>query len=488
MKQTAEEHGEDLASRVAAGRTRILEQLRLVIVGQDEVVDQVLIALFTGGHCLLTGVPGLAKTLLIKTLASILDLTLQAHPVHARPDAGRHHRHRDPRRGRRRARAALRARADLRADPARRRDQPHAAQDPGGAARGDAGVPRHRRRPHLRARTAVLRAGDPEPDRARGHLSAARGAARSLHVQRDDVVPLGGRRGARRHPDDRQRPPQARAGAERRRHPGFHGYVRQVVVAEEVARYAVRLVDASRPGRGPKLEFVEKYVKWGAGLRASQALILGGKARALIHGRHHVVGQGHPGAGGADPAPPRAFRTSTARPRASPPTASSSGCCRPCRRRPAGCRNAMAGPDPLSRPGGAGAARHARPQGQDDRRRRAERAAPQPVPRLQRRVRRVPAVHPRRRAEHHRLEGLRPLRSPLRQEVRGGHQPRLPPAARRERLDELRLGRGHQARVRLLPGGVAGLPDAPPARRRRPHRLRRPRSSTGCRRAPAPAI
>jgi MoxR-like ATPase len=65
--------------------------------------------------------------------------------------------------------------------------------------------------------------------------------------------------------------------------------VRQVVVADEVARYAVRLVDASRPGRGPKLEFVEKYVKWGAGLRASQALILGSKARALIHGRHHVA-------------------------------------------------------------------------------------------------------------------------------------------------------------------------------------------------------
>ncbi len=69
----------------------------------------------------------------------------------------------------------------------------------------------------------------------------------------------------------------------------YHGYVRQVVVAEDVARYAVRLVDATRPGRGPRLEFVEKYVKWGAGLRASQALILGGKARALIHGRHHVA-------------------------------------------------------------------------------------------------------------------------------------------------------------------------------------------------------
>src|SRR5437899_119147 len=62
------------AERVAEGRERILAELRKVIVGQDEVVEQVLIALFTGGHCLITGVPGLAKTLLIKTVADILDL------------------------------------------------------------------------------------------------------------------------------------------------------------------------------------------------------------------------------------------------------------------------------------------------------------------------------------------------------------------------------------------------------------------------------
>src|SRR6266852_4389416 len=62
------------AERVAEGREQILAELRKVIVGQDEVVEEVLIALFTGGHCLITGVPGLAKTLLIKTLADILDL------------------------------------------------------------------------------------------------------------------------------------------------------------------------------------------------------------------------------------------------------------------------------------------------------------------------------------------------------------------------------------------------------------------------------
>jgi len=64
--------------------------------------------------------------------------------------------------------------------------------------------------------------------------------------------------------------------------------VRQVIVAEDVARYAVRLVDASRPGRQSDHQFIREWVKWGAGLRASQALILAGKARALILGRYHV--------------------------------------------------------------------------------------------------------------------------------------------------------------------------------------------------------
>src|ERR1700738_4204208 len=65
------------AENVSEGRERILAELRKVIVGQDEILDQVLIALFTAGHCLITGVPGLAKTLLIKTLAAILDLAFK---------------------------------------------------------------------------------------------------------------------------------------------------------------------------------------------------------------------------------------------------------------------------------------------------------------------------------------------------------------------------------------------------------------------------
>src|SRR5260221_11869524 len=72
------------AEKVAAGRERILSELRKVVVGQDEAVEQVLIALFTGGHCLITGVPGLAKTLLIKTPAHILHRDFK--PIQFTPD------------------------------------------------------------------------------------------------------------------------------------------------------------------------------------------------------------------------------------------------------------------------------------------------------------------------------------------------------------------------------------------------------------------
>src|SRR5215469_13884456 len=67
----------DLQARVErfhAVRDRILEQVRKVIVGQDEVLDQILIALFVGGHCLITGLPGTAKTLTVRTIAQTLGL------------------------------------------------------------------------------------------------------------------------------------------------------------------------------------------------------------------------------------------------------------------------------------------------------------------------------------------------------------------------------------------------------------------------------
>ena len=69
----------------------------------------------------------------------------------------------------------------------------------------------------------------------------------------------------------------------------FHEMVRRVPIAEEVARYAVRLAEASRPGTEAAPDFVNQWVSWGAGLRAAQTLVLCSKARALLGGRSHAA-------------------------------------------------------------------------------------------------------------------------------------------------------------------------------------------------------
>ena len=76
------------AGHIRAAKTAI----GAVIFGQDEVIEQTLVTLLAGGHGLLIGVPGLAKTKLVETLGIVLGLDCEAHPVHARPDARRHHR------------------------------------------------------------------------------------------------------------------------------------------------------------------------------------------------------------------------------------------------------------------------------------------------------------------------------------------------------------------------------------------------------------
>ena len=69
----------------------------------------------------------------------------------------------------------------------------------------------------------------------------------------------------------------------------FHDVVRRVPIAEDIVRYAVRLAAASRPSQEGAPDYVKQWVSWGAGLRAAQFLVLGGKARALLAGRAHVT-------------------------------------------------------------------------------------------------------------------------------------------------------------------------------------------------------
>jgi MoxR-like ATPase len=145
---------------------------------------------------------------------------------------------------------------DLRQPAAGRRDQPRPAEDPVGAAGGDAGAKGDRGRRNAFAAGPVPGAGDPEPDRAGGHLSAALEAQLDRHpfVTREEVLAV-------------QR------------------LVRSLPVSDHVVNYAVDLSIATRPGRQDMHPATRDYIEWGAGPRASQCLVLGAKAVALLRGR-----------------------------------------------------------------------------------------------------------------------------------------------------------------------------------------------------------
>ncbi|PYR34575.1 MAG: AAA family ATPase [Acidobacteria bacterium] len=276
------------AEKVAEGRGRILAELRKVIVGQDEVVEQVLIALFTGGHCLITGVPGLAKTLLIKTLADILDLDFKR--IQFTPDlmpsdiTGTEIL--DEEQGTRRLRfvkGPIFAQIIL-ADEINR--TPPKTQAALLEAMQEYHVTAAGRTYPLERPFFVLATQNPIELEGTYPLPEAQLDRFMFNVvirylsEDDEVTVVTQTTGA-----DRETSARILNGADILQ---FQDLVRQVVIAEEIARYTVRLVSASRPGQEGTLDFIDKWVKWGAGLRGSQAIVRGAKARALMHGRYHV--------------------------------------------------------------------------------------------------------------------------------------------------------------------------------------------------------
>ena len=192
-----------LADRMNAGRQQIVTELKKIIVGQDEVIAQVLITLFVGGNSLIVGVPGLAKTLLIHTMARVLDLKFSR--IQFTPDlmpsdiTGTDLVQEDATTGRRQmvfAPGPIFANIVLadeinRTPPKTQSALLEAMQEHRVTVQG---------KTYQLAR-AVLRVRHAEPDRARGHVSAARSAARPLHVPHHHRAPAV-RRGARRRADD----------------------------------------------------------------------------------------------------------------------------------------------------------------------------------------------------------------------------------------------------------------------------------------------
>src|SRR5512145_2246421 len=258
---------EGLAEKVAGSRQKILSELRKVIVGQDDVVDEVLMSLFCGGHCLITGVPGLAKTLLVKTLSQILDLSFKR--IQFTPDlmpadiTGTEVLDEiDGHRELRFVHGPIFAQLIL-ADEINR--TPPKTQAALLEAMQEYHVTASGRTYPLEMPFFVLATQNPIELEGTYPLPEAQldrflfNIVMTYLAEDEEVRVVTQTTGVTTHV-----PEQVLGGRDILE---IQQLVRQVVVAEEIARYAVRLVDASRPGRQGGHAFVTDWVKWGAGLR-----------------------------------------------------------------------------------------------------------------------------------------------------------------------------------------------------------------------------
>jgi MoxR-like ATPase len=280
----------ELADRLHAASGRIRAELRKVIVGQDVVVEQALIALFAGGNCLLVGVPGLAKTLLISTMARALDLKFSR--IQFTPDlmpsdvTGTDVIQDDPATGQRRLAfmpGPVFANVLL-ADEVNR--TPPKTQSALLEAMQEKRVTVQGRTYELDPPFFVFATQNPIELEGTYPLPEAQLDRFMLEVlleyspEEDEVAIV--KATTALPPED------VEAVVTKQEILAFQRVVRRVPVADAVTRYAVALVRASRPGNPHAPEFVTQWLSYGASVRAAQALILGAKARALLQGRAHV--------------------------------------------------------------------------------------------------------------------------------------------------------------------------------------------------------
>ena len=279
-----------LADRLRDGRTAILGELRKLIVGQEGVIEQVLIALFAGGNCLIVGVPGLAKTMLVHTLAQVLDLKFSR--IQFTPDlmpsdiTGTDIIQEDADTGRRRLAFVPGPVFTniLLADEVNR--TPPKTQ----AALLEAMQERH---VTVQGRTYTLDApffvfATQNPIELEGTYPLPEAQLDRFMFQvivgylseEEELTVVQQTTAVQQHAFTR-----VMSAAEI---VAFQQLVRRVPVAPAVARYAVHLVRATRPDSPLAPQAVRDWVTYGASVRAAQYLVLGGKARALLHGRYHV--------------------------------------------------------------------------------------------------------------------------------------------------------------------------------------------------------
>ncbi|HND54836.1 MAG TPA: MoxR family ATPase [Pirellulaceae bacterium] len=275
--------------QIAGSRRRINAELSKSIVGQADVVEQLLISLFAGGHCLITGAPGLAKTLLVRSIAQVFHLRFQR--IQFTPDlmpaditgteileqTSEGHRRMQFVKGPIFGNVIL-ADEINRTPPKTQAALLEAMQEHQVTV---AGV-----RYPLEEPFFVLATQNPIEMEGTYPLPEAQLDRFMFNVlidylPEDDEVAVVTRTTSRRSAPIEP----LFTGEDVRR---FHDVVQRVPIAEDVVRYAVRLAAASRPGQASTPKFVNDWVSWGAGTRAAQYMVLGAKARALLDGRDHA--------------------------------------------------------------------------------------------------------------------------------------------------------------------------------------------------------
>lgn len=279
----------EMAEKLKDAHAAIRKELSKVIVGQKDVVEELLIAVMSGGHCLITGAPGLAKTLLVSTLAKVFHLSF--HRIQFTPDlmpsdiTGTEILE-DTDKGRELVfnKGPIFANMIL-ADEINR--TPPKTQAALLEAMQEKQVSVAGRTLALDAPFFVLATQNPIEMEGTYPLPEAQLDRFMFNIvidylDEDDEVAV-----VTRTTGKAGEPVEAMFDAEDLLK--CHEVVRRVPVAEDVVRYAVRLAAASRPGRDGALDFINEWVNWGAGTRAGQFLVLGGKTRALLDGRAHVT-------------------------------------------------------------------------------------------------------------------------------------------------------------------------------------------------------
>ena len=270
---------------------RITDELAKVIVGQKEVIEQLLVALFARGHCLLVGVPGLAKTLMIRTVAD--SLSLRFNRIQFTPDlmpsdiTGTEVIQEDKSTGTREFRflpGPIFANIVL-ADEINR--TPPKTQAALLEAMQEHQVTVGGRKHRLDEPFFVLATQNPIEQEGTYPLPEAQLDRFMFHVRvdypnEDEELEI-----IRRTTTDVEAKISPVLSAEEI--VGLTGIVRRIPIADHVARYALKLARLTRTSEPDAPDFVRQNIRWGAGPRASQYLVLGAKARAVLHGRTFVT-------------------------------------------------------------------------------------------------------------------------------------------------------------------------------------------------------